>query len=157
MVRGKQKQNIQFVQTVRMSVVLIVMVLVCIGFVVHFQRQEALIRDDRRIADLLQMQTVLSYHFELYGTYPIAGQFVCFDSLSDSLQSVVPWLVVLPQDPKKGNSPIRAEHACYNYQSKNGNEYKIRTVLEHNDFSMSHDGGRYDEWYELFTSNAQSW
>ncbi len=149
MARSSRKKQLLVFTNVRMSVLAIVFVLFCLGAVVHFQNQEIETRDARRINDLKQMQTVLNYHYQLYKTYPLAEAPVCFEDLSAEIRSVVPWLVVLPQDPSHGNSAVQPRQACYNYLSPDGQSYILRAALEKNNFSMVHDNGSSEEWFEV--------
>ena len=121
------------------------------------EQKESKNRDQRRFADMKQMQTVLNYHYELYGEYPRVAEFACFSEIESLIEGLVPWLVTLPLDPNDGHSPIDAEKACYNYRSDDGRQYKLRSNLEKNSFSMIHDNGSSDEWYEIFTADAAGW
>ncbi len=147
----KRRSNNHFI----ISALIIVLVTVSLVFVLDRRGQKQ--RDARRFADIKQMQTVLSYHLELYGEYPQVSEFTCFSEIEGLIEGLVPWLVTLPVDPKEGNSANNPKSACYNYRSDNGQEYKIRTALEQNNFSMIYDGGSSDDWYEVFTSGATQW
>ncbi len=126
-------------------------------FLYFIEQKQSKYRDFRRFADMKQMQTVLNYHYELYGEYPRVAEFACFSEIESLIEGLVPWLVTLPIDPSKGTSPIDSDNACYNYRSDDGRHYKLRSILENNDFSMLHDNGSSDEWYEIFTAEAARW
>lgn len=131
-------------------------VILTVGVVYFLEQDNAKERDTRRMADLKQMQTMLNYHYGLYGSYPQVTEFTCFKDAEGLFEALVPWLVTLPEDPKKGAS-VEPDDACYNYRSDDGTAYKIRAVLEKNTFSMEQDGGVSGEWYELFSTAAREW
>jgi len=148
---SKRKSNKKFILS-------LIFVLLFTSLVLYFiEQKESKTRDLRRFADIKQMQTVLNYHYELYSTYPQVSEFTCFTKIESLIEGLVPWLVTLPADPKTGMSATDSKHACYNYRSDDGRQYKLRTVLESNDFSMKHDNGSSDQWYEIFTEGAASW
>lgn len=151
--RSRRKKK----ERVKIATMIIVVVVICIGILLQMAVSKQKIRDERRFADMKQMQTVLNYHFELYNAYPVSDTFMCFSQVGDLIEGLVPWLVTLPSDPQGGSSAEDPEAACYNYRSDTGKGYKIRASLERNSFSVEEDGGASDTWYEIFTTNARDW
>lgn len=115
-------------------------------------------RDTRRKGDLRQVATALDLYLAGAGAgrYPIQATFDCLGntSLVAALKDGG-LMAALPTDPRSERTSVA--RGCYNYQSTDGIDYKIRGNLESDATLMSGDGGSSTAWYEIFTPGAQTW
>ncbi len=114
----------------------------------QYQRMKA--RDAKRKADFDALRKSLELYYTSHEQYPEQdGSFICIEaSTPDSVAfqtAMDGYISYIPEDPKYGQAYPSGTSSCYYYAtSGNGQDFKIRTVLEN---SM--------QYYELYSLGGE--
>jgi type II secretion system protein G len=110
------------------------------------QHQRMKARDAKRKADFDALRKSLELYYTSHEQYPVQDSgFICIEGTTPEATafqvSMEDYISYIPEDPKFGQNYPSGTSSCYYYATEgNGQDFKIRTVLES---SM--------EYYELYS------
>lgn len=116
----KKKTHISAFTLIEIIIVVGILTLLTTTSLIGYRHQMQKSRDARRKIDIEHIYTALQEYRKKNGEYP--------EKLKDLVPSISPYLEELPQDPKQGESGYE-----YTYK-KNGNTFKLSTLLENGDY-----------------------
>lgn len=132
--------------------IVIGIIAVMAGFViVGVSSSRSTARDTKRIAEINSINKALIYYHidSSYSGYPIDPDGGCINA--DNLQDLIDekYFSSLPEDP--------LSNRCYIYVTNgSGSAFKVLVTLEKGTGKMENDGGLYDEYYEVYSTNGGS-
>ncbi|PIR70610.1 MAG: hypothetical protein COU46_00535, partial [Candidatus Niyogibacteria bacterium CG10_big_fil_rev_8_21_14_0_10_42_19] len=115
-------------------------------------------RDAKRLRDVKELQKALELRYNSYYTYPSIAPPAWADSCSDPSN----YILNLSSDeyiPVLSTDPLNSDSSCYRYRGDNQN-FKLAVYMERPENQAAYainDNGVRNDWYEIFTPEAQDW